>query len=324
MGHDDARAGSAQVEEGVRRFDRYLDEFMSHIRFERGLAPNTADAYLRDLRSWRAFCLRTGRPPLPGEHEAVSAFLGELRAGRDGRAALAASSVARRLVSLRSFYRFLVREGTIGSDPTAKIGSPRRTRSLPRALSLEDVEKLLAAPDDSLLGLRDAAILESLYGSGIRISELVMLDVDDVDLETGMASIRSGKGARARRVPLGQAAQAIEAYLTRSRPELSSRGRGGPPLFLNARGGRLTRQGCWKLLTSYAARAGLEGKVSPHTLRHSCATHMLEHGADIRVVQELLGHASLSTTQVYTMVTDRRLREVYLAAHPRARSRPRA
>ncbi len=310
------------MEEGFRLFDRYLDEFMSHIRFERGLAPNTADAYLRDLRSWRAFCADAGMSPFPGNHEAVSDFLGHLRKGKGGRGGLAASSVARRLVSLRSFYRFLVREDMIAADPTAKVGAPRLPRNLPRALSIEDVDRLLAAPDDSLLGLRDAAILETLYGSGVRISELVTLDVDDVDLEAGMAAIRSGKGGRGRRVPLGQAARAIEAYLTRSRPRLSGRGSGGAALFLNARGGRLTRQGCWKIMTSYAARVGLATAVSPHTLRHSCATHMLEHGADIRVVQELLGHASLSTTQVYTMVTDRRLREVYLAAHPRARQAP--
>jgi integrase/recombinase XerD len=221
-------------------------------------------------------------------------------------------------------YRFLVDERHVSVDPTAKVGSPRRKRPLPKAIAVRDVEALLESPPRDVLGRRDRAILEVLYGAGVRISELVALDVDDLDLDDGSLLVRSGKGSKARRLPLGRAARdAIRDYLALARPELASRSlssssRGA--LFLNARGGRLSRQGCWKVIKRYARVAGLEERISPHTLRHSFATHMLEAGADIRVVQELLGHASLATTQVYTIVSDRRLREIYAASHPRARS----
>ena len=203
------------------------------------------------------------------------------------------------------------------------MGTPRRPRSLPKAIRVDEVARLLEAPDTGLLGRRDRAVLEILYGAGLRISELVSLDVDDVDLEARTVWVRGGKGGRDRRVPLGRAAcEALDAYLVGSRPELASRApaRGSlGALVLNSRGGRLTRQACWKLIRSYAERIGLASRVSPHTLRHSFATHLVEGGADIRVVQELLGHASLTTTQVYTFVGEARLRQVYLAAHPRAR-----
>jgi integrase/recombinase XerD len=225
------------------------------------------------------------------------------------------------LVSVRALYRFLEREGHRTSDPTAKIGIPKKPRSIPKAISLEDVERLIELPGDDLLGRRDRAILEVLYGAGLRISELVGLDVDDVDLDEGSVLVRAGKGSKARRVPVGRAARAaLGDYLAVSRRELAGRSGGAKgAVFLNARGGRLSRQGCWKILKGYARRAHLADRVSPHTLRHSFATHMLDAGADIRVVQELLGHASLATTQVYTLVSDSRLREVYLASHPRAR-----
>lgn len=301
-----------------RRFSSALDDFLTHIQYERGLSTNTSEAYRRDLKAWGTYCSRIGVEPLRATSVEVSGYLERLRAGDESRRALAPSSVARTLVSLRGFYRFGTREGLTNDDPTLKIGTPARTRSLPKALREDEVDLLLGAPGDDLLGWRDRAILASLYGSGMRISELVMLDIDDVDEDSGTVLIRSGKGSKSRIVPLGQAVQAIQAYGTRSRPTLAARGDGAPALFLNARGKRLTRQGCWKVLKDQAAKVSLEDKVSPHTLRHSCATHMLDHGADIRVVQELLGHASLATTQVYTLVTDRRLREVYLAAHPRA------
>jgi integrase/recombinase XerD len=229
------------------------------------------------------------------------------------------------VVSIRAFFRFLVREGYVDSDPTVTLGVPKQARSLPKAIPIEEVERLIGLPDTSPLGRRDRAILEVLYGTGVRISELAALDVDDVDIEQGSALIRSGKGNKTRIVPMGRAARsAVGEYLTTTRPELvkkrtaASRA-GGAALFLNARGGRLSRQGCWKILKGYARAGGLEEKVSPHTLRHSFATHMLDAGADIRAVQELLGHASLTTTQVYTLVSDQRLREVYLTSHPRAR-----
>ena len=306
------------------RVDRWVDEFMSYVEFEKGLSANTVAAYRRDLTVWQNYCTlkKLKADGVTAAH--VTDYLDRLRSGKPPAAApYSPSSVARMLVSLRALYRFLVGEGFLQVDPTAKVGSPKRPRSIPKAIPIEDVEELLGLPADDLLGRRDRAVLELLYGTGLRISELVSLDVDDVDLTGRVVLIRMGKGSKSRRVPLGrEATKAISAYLTQSRPQLvakakqaSSRG----ALFLNARGGRLSRQGCWKVLKGYARAAGLEDEVSPHTLRHSFATHMLDGGADIRVVQELLGHASLATTQVYTMVSDSRLREVYYSAHPRAR-----
>jgi integrase/recombinase XerD len=309
----------------MKRLDGMIEDFLSHARFERGLSGNTVDAYRRDLVMWRSFCAEKKLSAERAGSDDVTAYLERLRSGRSPASKpLAPSSVARMLVSLRSFYRFLRREGHLDVDPTAKVGVPKRPRSLPKAIAVEDVERLIETPaPDDLLGRRDRAMLEALYGAGLRISELIGLDVDDVDLDKGSVLVRAGKGDRSRVVPLGRAGRsAIEAYLTQTRPVLMKRSSGSKSrgaLFLNSRGGRLSRQGCWKILKAHAAAAGLEGKVSPHTLRHSFATHMLDGGADIRVVQELLGHASLATTQVYTLVTDRRLREVYLSAHPRAR-----
>ena len=302
---------------------RLVDEFLAHISLERGLSKNTVDAYRRDLNSWADYCrLRKIDVTGAGPHDFTD-YLDRLRSGRPPAARpFAPTSVARMLVSVRALYRFLVREGFLEVDPAATIGAPRRPRSIPKAIPLEEVESLIDRPAPDLLGRRDRAILETLYGAGVRISELVGLDVDDVDLDEGAVLVRAGKGSKARRVPLGRAARrAIGDYLVQSRPELARRTSRGPSpaLFLNARGGRLSRQGCWKILKGYAREAGLEDRVSPHTLRHSFATHMLDGGADIRVVQELLGHASLSTTQVYTLVSDSQLREVYLASHPRAR-----
>ena len=305
------------------RFDRWVDEFMSHAQYEKGLAANTIAAYRRDLKTWAGFCAIAKVDPTAPSHDDVTEFLERLRGGKaPADAPLRPSSVARMLVSVRSLYKFLAREGRIKVDPTGQVGVPRRPRSLPKAIPLKDVERLLAAPPADGLGRRDRAILETLYGAGLRITELVDLDVDDVDLDEGTILVRSGKGSKSRRVPVGRAARAaLGDYVAVTRPELVARASTHPrgALFLNARGGRLSRQGCWKILKQHARTAGVEDKVSPHTLRHSFATHMLDGGADIRVVQELLGHASLATTQVYTLVTDGRLRDVYLAAHPRAR-----
>jgi integrase/recombinase XerD len=303
-----------------------VDDFLAHAAFERGLAGNTLAAYRRDIASWALYCRLTGADPRAPSADDVGAWLARLRAGEPPAGKpYHASSVARRLVSVRSLYRFLAAEDRIPSDPTESVGSPRPPRSLPKAIPVWDVEALLAAPGRDLLGRRDRAILETLYGAGLRISELVGLDVDDVDLAEGSLLVRAGKGGKSRRVPLGRAARgAIGDYLTIVRPELARRVQAGGAtgaLFLNARGGRLSRQGCWNLLKDNARRAGLSESVSPHTLRHSCATHMLEGGADIRVVQEMLGHVSLATTQVYTLVSEGRLRDVYLESHPRARTR---
>ena len=318
------RSPSKTSSDRERTLERWTDEFISFVRFEKGLAENTVAAYRRDLAAWLDFCARTKVDARKAKREDVTRYLEKLRTGKPpAPRALSPASVARMLVSLRAFYRFLVRERYVETDPTVAVGMPRRVRALPKAIPLADVERLIELPARDTLGRRDRALLETLYGTGIRISELAALDVDDLDLDSGSIRVRSGKGAKGRVVPLGRPARrALGDYVTVARPELTTRARRSPggAVFLNARGGRLSRQGCWKILKGYARVAGLEERVSPHSLRHSFATHMLDRGADIRVVQELLGHASLTTTQVYTLVSDRRLREVYLAAHPRAKS----
>ena len=305
------------------RLRGWIEEFAAHLRFERGLSANTTSAYRRDLLLWEEFCNHAGVDTAEPRREDFTSYLDALRDGRPPASSpYAPASVARMMVSLKALYRFLAREGHIGRDPTGKVGTPRKPRPIPKAISIEEVERLLDQPGRDLLGIRDRAILEVLYGSGVRISELVALDVDDLDIDLGSVLVRSGKGGKGRVVPVGRAArQAVGSYLTSARPELAAQAVRSPAgaLFLNARGGRLSRQGCWKILKEHAREAGLAEAVSPHTLRHSCATHMLDAGADIRVVQELLGHASLATTQVYTLVSDGHLREVYMTSHPRAR-----
>jgi integrase/recombinase XerD len=304
-------------------FDSELEEFFTHLRAEKGLAANTLAAYRRDLRTWRLHCSHHGVNPLLAAAPDVTRYLESLRTGAPpAPRRYSPASVARMTSSLRRLYRFLEREALIAADPTAKLVPPRRPRHLPKAISVDEVTRLLEAPPDDLLGRRDRAVLETLYGAGLRISELTSVDVDDLDLDEGMLLIRSGKGGKARRVPLGgKARAALESYTVQSRPELVRRSKtGDPALFLNARGGRLGRQGCWKMISLQSRRAGLERRLSPHTLRHSFATHLLDAGADVRVVQELLGHSSLTSTQIYTLVSDARLQDVYRRAHPRARA----
>ena len=269
----------------------------------------------------------------------VADYLAALREGDEDHAPLAASSAGRAVVAVRGLHAFAVAEGLAGSDPARAVRPPAPPRRLPRAIPIPDVERLLQIPGDSPAQRRDRALLELLYGTGARISEAVGLDIDDLDLtgsrgadgalakasrgaDGALATVRlAGKGGRQRIVPVGSYAQAaIDAYLVQARPVLAASARTGqrsPAVFLNARGGRLTRQGAWGALRKAAARAGL-AEISPHMLRHSFATHLLDGGADVRVVQELLGHASVATTQVYTLVTVDKLREVYAAAHPRA------
>ncbi len=251
----------------------------------------------------------------------VSAFVAALRTGDDVHGPLSASSAGRAVVAVRGLHRFALREGWTLGDPAGEVRPPAPARRLPKAISVAEVEALLAAPDEGTpLGLRDRALLELLYATGARISEAVGLDVDELDRDAGLVRL-DGKGGKQRVVPFGSfAARAVEAYLVRGRPALAAGGRGTPALLLNARGGRLSRQSAWTVLRASAARAGLTVEVSPHTLRHSFATHLLDGGADVRVVQELLGHASVTTTQVYTLVTVDRLREVWATTHPRARS----
>ena len=297
--------------------------YLAHLAVERGLAANTLSSYRRDLRRYAEVQDARGRAAI-GEitEDDVRAFLVGLREGDAGHPPLSAGSAARALVAVRGLHRFALREGLAAGDPAHGVKPPTPPRRLPKAISLADVERLLAAAagdPGTARGLRDRALLELLYGSGARISEAVGLDVDDLDLREGFARV-AGKGGKARVVPIGDyAREAVDAYLVRARPELAGAGRGGPALFLNARGGRLSRQGAWMVLRAAADRAQLS-EVSPHTLRHSFATHLLDGGADVRVVQELLGHASVTTTQVYTLVTVQLLREVYATSHPRARS----
>ena len=307
---------------------RAVRTYLDHLTVEKGLAANTLTSYRRDLRRYLEFLGTVGIEDLAGvREETVTSFLVRLREGDADHPPLSSTSAARTVVAVRGFHRFAVADGLSEVDPAASVKPPAAAKRLPKALPLSDVEAILEASGaaGTTLALRDRALLEVLYGTGARISEAVGLDVDDLDLANGTVLLR-GKGGKERLVPVGSfAREAVEAYLVRGRGELVSAGsaspRGGPggALFLNARGGRLSRQSAWAVLVKAAERAGVTRDVSPHTLRHSFATHLLDGGADVRVVQELLGHASVTTTQVYTLVTVESLREVFATAHPRAR-----
>lgn len=305
---------------------RAIGEYLQHVGVERGLAPNTLAAYQRDLRRYENY-LQTAGVAEPGSitRHHLSDFAQGLSDGADGGSALGLRSVARTVVAVRGLHKYWALEGTCSADPAADLHPPQPGRRLPKAISVHDVSRILeTASTDTPTGLRDAAMLEFLYSTGARISEAVGLDVDDLvfpeDPQHGPSLVRLfGKGSKERIVPIGSyALRALEAYLVRGRPALVLKGTGTPALFLNARGGRISRQSVWTILKTAAERAQVDAQVSPHTLRHSFATHLLEGGADVRVVQELLGHASVTTTQVYTLVTADTLREVYAAAHPRA------
>lgn len=301
---------------------RAVRTYLDHLSVERGLAANTVLSYRRDLRRYLEFLDARGLAALDSVTEAiVGDFLASLREGFGDHPPLGAASAARTVVAVRGFHKFAVRDGLTASDPAAAVKPPTPAKRLPKALPLSDVEAILAAAGSAgtPLALRDKALLELLYGTGARISEAVGLDVDDLDLVDGTVHLR-GKGGKERLVPVGSyAREALSDYLIRARPGLVAAGRGTPAMFLNARGGRLSRQSAWAVLAKTAQRAGVDRDVSPHTLRHSFATHLLDGGADVRVVQELLGHASVTTTQVYTLVTVDNLREVFASAHPRAR-----
>ena len=301
-----------------RAFAEGLAGFITYLEGEKMASPCTVTAYRTDIEQFAAFVWeRLGPTGGPADVDSwlVRRFLGRLnQLGQEK------TSMGRKLAALRSFYRFLLREGQVTASPVAFITGPRRQKHLPRFLIYAEVEKLLAAPATTPLGLRDRAILETLYASGIRVSELVGLDKENLDLEAGYARVL-GKGRRERIVPLGrQAVNANRDYLARGRPELARRR--NPPelqaLYLNHIGGRLTVRGVRERLSHYVEKAALSGGISPHTLRHCFATHLLERGADLRVVQELLGHINLTTTQIYTHISQARLREIYQHAHPRA------
>jgi integrase/recombinase XerD len=302
--------------------ERAVRGWLNHLDVERGVSANTLASYRRDLARYTAYLDDRGvREPAEVTEAQVADFLATLREGTADHKPLAASSAARTLVAVRGFHRFLVLEGDAAGDPAAAVSPPRPPARLPKAISIDDVERLLAAASvgDTPASLRDRALLEVLYGAGARISEAVGVDVDDIDGQEGVVRL-FGKGSKERLVPLGSyAASALAAYLVRGRPALATKGKGTAAVFLNQRGGRLSRQSAWTVMRSAAERASLSGHLSPHTLRHSFATHLLDGGADVRVVQELLGHASVTTTQIYTLVTVQRLREVYAQSHPRAR-----
>ena len=301
---------------------RAVRTYLDHLSVERGLADNTLSSYRRDLKRYLAFLREQAISGLDEVTEpVVTGFLMRLREGDAEHPALSSTSAARTVVAVRGFHRFAVRDGLAAADPAAAVKPPAPAKRLPKALPLADVEAILevAGADGTTLALRNRALLELLYGTGARISEAVGLDVDDLDLVDGTVLLR-GKGAKERLVPIGSyAAEAVNAYLVRSRPELVAAATPAGALFLNSRGGRLSRQSAWAVLVKAANRAGVTRDVSPHTLRHSFATHLLDGGADVRVVQELLGHASVTTTQVYTLVTVDNLREVFATSHPRAR-----
>ncbi|MEV8509619.1 site-specific tyrosine recombinase XerD [Actinoplanes sp. NPDC051475] len=300
-----------------------MQTYLDHLTVERGLSRNTLESYRRDLDRYLESLTAAGITDLAAVTAAdLTRHLGQLREGSGEHPALSAASAARAVSAVRGLHRFAAREGLAPHDVSRDVKPPAPPKRLPKALDVDQVTRLLdAVTGDEPLALRDRALLEFLYGTGARISEAVGLAVDDLD--DSVVTLH-GKGGRTRLVPLGSYARAaLDAYLVRARPALIAAGKGTPKVFLNARGGALSRQSAWTILHRAAGAAGLpvDGPhaVSPHTLRHSYATHLLDGGADVRVVQELLGHASVTTTQVYTLVTVDRLREVYATAHPRAR-----
>ncbi|MBM7820032.1 integrase/recombinase XerD [Cellulosimicrobium cellulans] len=313
-------SGEALVPEAL---DRAAREYLAHLAVERGLSANTVAAYRRDLARYVAFLASRGNHAVREvEADDVAAYVTALRTGADGGASLSASSTARSVAAVRGWHRFCAAEGLADADASADVRPPAQGRRLPKAISTDEVARILEASGvgDGPGPLRDRALLELVYSTGARITEAVSLDVDDLDLGTGAVRLL-GKGGKERVVPVGSfARRALDAYLVRGRAGLAAHGRGTPAVFLNTRGARLSRQSAWAVLRTAAERAGIDHpeRISPHTLRHSFATHLLAGGADVRVVQELLGHASVTTTQIYTLVTPDTLREVYAAAHPRA------
>jgi integrase/recombinase XerD len=292
--------------------EHHIEEYLAHLQIERNLSPRTIESYRRDLRQFAAW-LEERKLELDRLSRAdLRDYLGTRRDG-----GLSARSAARALSALRSFFRFLVHTEELEADPTADLRSPSLWRTVPHAISADEIDALLSSPDTgTTLGLRDRAMIETLYATGLRVSELVGLTVDRVRLDPGFVRVL-GKGRKERLVPLGASAVSwIDQYLQDARPDLNQHRR--PELFLNHRGGALTRQGFWKILRGHAVRAGISSQLSPHVLRHSFATHLVENGADLRAVQMMLGHASLTTTEIYTHVARERLRRLYDEKHPRA------
>ena len=299
-------------------YQQQLLDFLAYLELERGLSRNTLEAYRTDLLQYGAFLGRRGVSALDAGHGDLTAFLDELARGDGERAPAAAATLQRKAACLRSFSRHLRREQVLESDPTADLRAPRKLQRLPQVLSRDEVARLLAAPRGTEpAALRDRALLELMYACGLRASEATGLHVGDLDLDAEVLRAR-GKGSKERIVPVGrEALSAVRAYLQRGRPRLVGLG-DEPHLFVNQRGGGLSRQGLYKIVQRYAGECGLEDRMSPHTLRHTFATHLLAGGCDLRVVQEMLGHADIATTQIYTHLSNGRLKDQYFAAHPRA------
>jgi integrase/recombinase XerD len=308
-----------QTPPGSRPFEHLVLDFLAYLEFERGLSRNTLEAYRSDLLQFGRFLAERGGDAVTATAADLSDFLAYL-AACDGRPATSPATIHRKAACLRSFYRHLRREGLRESDPTASITGPRRGRRLPKVLNRDEVAKLLSQPKGTApTALRDRALLELMYACGLRASEAIGIQVADIDLEDGVLRAR-GKGSKERVVPVGRAAvEAVRIYLERGRPALVH---GGivVQLFVNFRGEPLTRQGLYKIVRRHAATAGLAERMSPHTLRHTFATHLLAGGCDLRSVQEMLGHADVATTQLYTHLSSARLKDVYFKAHPRATS----
>jgi integrase/recombinase XerD len=301
----------------LQPFEHLMLDFLAYLEFERGLSRNTLEAYRSDLLQYGRFLEARSISALLATGADISDFLSDLAAEND-RPAASTATIHRKAACLRSFYRHLRREGMLDSDPTAALSAPRRGRKLPHVLTRDEVNRLLSQPQGTdPPPLRDRALLETMYACGLRASETIGLELADLDLEEQVLRAR-GKGSKERVVPIGrQATEALSIYLTRGRPVLVA---GGvePHVFVNFRGGQLTRQGLYKIVRRHALRAGLEDRMSPHTLRHTFATHLLAGGCDLRSVQEMLGHADVATTQLYTHLTSQRLKDVYFKAHPRA------
>ncbi len=293
-------------------------DFLAYLELERGLSRNTLEAYRSDLLQFGELLERRGVGALEARHADLTAWLDELAAGREGRPPAAPTTLQRKVACLRSFYRHLRREERVDHDPTSELHPPRRAARLPKVLTRDEVAHLLAQPrGEDAAALRDRALLETMYACGLRASEAVGLGLAELDLEAGMLRTR-GKGAKERMVPVGgRARAALAAWLERGRPALVG-DQDEARVFVNRRGGGLTRQGLYKIVQRHARTAGLEMRMSPHTLRHSFATHLLAGGCDLRSLQEMLGHADIATTQVYTHLSADRLRDVYFSAHPRA------
>jgi integrase/recombinase XerD len=308
----------APVHVEQRSFEHHVLDFLAYLEFERGLSRNTLEAYRSDLLQLGASLSRRGVDVLAVEHVDLAAFLSELATGSDERPPVAPATLQRKAACLRSFYRHLRREGVLERDPTAELRAPRKTQKLPQVLSRDEVTKLLQTPRGTDPGaLRDRALLELMYACGLRASEAIDLELQDLDLQVGVLRAR-GKGSKERLVPIGrEAIVAVRAYLQRGRPAIVGL-REERHVFVNRRGGGLTRQGLYKIVQRHARSAGLDGKMSPHTLRHTFATHLLAGGCDLRSLQEMLGHADIATTQIYTHLSAERLKDVYFRAHPRA------